>query len=193
MRGYDRHQVDEHIRQDRSRKFRQHSEQAQAMAAGACPKAHRQFHEQERPRPIPASAPGSSSCCGLAEETGKPRWSRRLDRKPARSKATAEGRCRRAAGRRRETMLPELGRERQGARPANNRPATEREADSIRTTAPARGRRADLRDRGARAAKLRANGRPRGRREGSAHGPRVKSPSCGQAPSARSPQLKATG
>src|ERR1700691_2497570 len=47
MRGYDRHQVDEHIRQSEA-EVRQHGEQAQAMQRELS-EAHRQFHEQERP------------------------------------------------------------------------------------------------------------------------------------------------
>ena len=47
MRGYDRHQVDEHIRQIQA-EVRQHREQAQAMHRELS-EARRQFHEQERP------------------------------------------------------------------------------------------------------------------------------------------------
>src|SRR5260370_29446209 len=47
MRGYDRHQVDEHIRQIEA-EVRQHREQAQAMQRELS-EAHRQFHKQERP------------------------------------------------------------------------------------------------------------------------------------------------
>src|SRR5260370_41663561 len=47
MRGYDRHQVDEHVRQIEA-EGRQHREQAQAMQRELS-EAHRQLHEQERP------------------------------------------------------------------------------------------------------------------------------------------------
>src|ERR1700733_7288338 len=47
MRGYDRQQVDEHIRQIEA-EVRQHREQAQAMQRELS-EAQRQFHEQERP------------------------------------------------------------------------------------------------------------------------------------------------
>jgi DivIVA domain-containing protein len=47
MRGYDRHQVDEHIRQIEA-EVRQYREQAQAMQRELS-EARRQFHEQERP------------------------------------------------------------------------------------------------------------------------------------------------
>src|ERR1700752_3579195 len=47
MRGYDRHQVDEHIRQIEA-EVRQYREQVQAMRRGLS-EAHRQFREQERP------------------------------------------------------------------------------------------------------------------------------------------------
>src|SRR5260370_32381385 len=47
MRGYDRHQVDEHIRQIQA-EVRQHREQAQGMQRELS-EAHRQFREQERP------------------------------------------------------------------------------------------------------------------------------------------------
>ena len=47
MRGYDRHQVDEHIRQIET-EVRQHREQTQAMKQQLSD-AHRQIQEQERP------------------------------------------------------------------------------------------------------------------------------------------------
>src|SRR2546430_13934634 len=47
MRGYDRHQVDEHIRQIEA-EVRQHREQAQAMQRELS-EAHRQLQEQDRP------------------------------------------------------------------------------------------------------------------------------------------------
>src|ERR1700757_3466136 len=47
MRGYDRHQVDEHIRQIEA-EVRQHREQAQAMQRDLS-EARRQFHERQRP------------------------------------------------------------------------------------------------------------------------------------------------
>ncbi|MGH3182312.1 MAG: DivIVA domain-containing protein, partial [Streptosporangiaceae bacterium] len=47
MRGYDRHQVDEHIRQIEA-EVRQHREQAQAMRRELS-EARRQIQEQERP------------------------------------------------------------------------------------------------------------------------------------------------
>ena len=47
MRGYDRHQVDEHIRQVEAG-VRQYREQAQAMQRELS-EARRQFHDQERP------------------------------------------------------------------------------------------------------------------------------------------------
>ena len=47
MRGYDRQQVDEHIRQIEA-EVRQHREQAQAMQRELS-EAHRQIQEQERP------------------------------------------------------------------------------------------------------------------------------------------------
>ena len=47
MRGYDRQQVDEHIRQIEA-EVRQHREQAQAMQRELS-EAHRKIHEQERP------------------------------------------------------------------------------------------------------------------------------------------------
>src|SRR5271165_1432410 len=47
MRGYDRHQVDEHIRQIEAA-VRQHREQVQAMQRELS-EAHRQLREQERP------------------------------------------------------------------------------------------------------------------------------------------------
>src|ERR1700689_5548710 len=47
MRGYDRQQVDEHIRQIEA-EVRQHREQAQAMQRELSD-ARRQIHEQERP------------------------------------------------------------------------------------------------------------------------------------------------
>src|ERR1700744_5758642 len=47
MRGYDRHQVDEHIRQIET-EARTHRDQAQAMRRELT-EAHRQIQEQERP------------------------------------------------------------------------------------------------------------------------------------------------
>ena len=47
MRGYDRQQVDEHIRQIEA-EVRQHREQAQALERELS-QAHRQIHEQQRP------------------------------------------------------------------------------------------------------------------------------------------------
>ena len=47
MRGYDRHQVDEHIRQLEG-EVRQHRDQSQAMRRELSD-AHRQIQEQERP------------------------------------------------------------------------------------------------------------------------------------------------
>src|SRR6266487_3835604 len=47
MRGYDRQQVDEHIRQIDA-EMRRHREQAQAMQRELS-EAHRQIHEQDRP------------------------------------------------------------------------------------------------------------------------------------------------
>jgi len=47
MRGYDRQQVDEHIRQIEA-EVRQHREQTTAMQR-ALSEAHRNLHEQERP------------------------------------------------------------------------------------------------------------------------------------------------
>src|ERR1043165_8079812 len=47
MRGYDRQQVDEHIRQIEA-EVRQHREQAQALQRELS-EAHRQIHEQQRP------------------------------------------------------------------------------------------------------------------------------------------------
>jgi DivIVA domain-containing protein len=47
MRGYDRQQVDEHIRQIET-EVRQHREHAQAMQRQLS-EAHRHMHEQERP------------------------------------------------------------------------------------------------------------------------------------------------
>src|SRR5712691_7365983 len=47
MRGYDRQQVDEHIRQIDA-EVRRHREQAQAMQRELS-EAHRQIHEQDRP------------------------------------------------------------------------------------------------------------------------------------------------
>jgi DivIVA domain-containing protein len=61
MRGYDRHQVDEHIRQIEAA-VRQHREHAQAMQRELS-KAAARSRSRSGP-PIPASAPGSGSCCG---------------------------------------------------------------------------------------------------------------------------------
>src|ERR1700730_19081964 len=47
MRGYDRHQVDEHIKQVEA-EVRRHREQTQAMQRELS-EARRQFHERERP------------------------------------------------------------------------------------------------------------------------------------------------
>src|SRR5881398_2655355 len=61
MRGYDRHQVDEHIRQIET-EVRQHREQTQTLRQQLTD-AHRQIQEQERPTYSWIWRCASVSCC----------------------------------------------------------------------------------------------------------------------------------
>ena len=84
----------------------------------------------------PASAPGSSSCCGLPRNR-QPRWSRRLDRKTGEIKATARVDAAELVRASTENDATELGANAK-RETDEQQAATEREADSIRTTTGAR-------------------------------------------------------
>jgi DivIVA domain-containing protein len=129
MRGYDRHQVDEHIRQIEA-EMRQHREQAQAMQRELS-EAHHQIHEQERPTYSGLGA-RIEQLLRLAEEQATELvQAARSEANEIKAAAKADAAELRAAA---ENEAAEL---RANAKRETDdlRGAAEREADSIRTTA----------------------------------------------------------
>ena len=116
MRGYDRYQVDEHIRQLEA-EVRRHREQAQAMQRELS-EVHRQFREQERPA-YTGLGTRIEELLRLAEEQAtEVVQTARSEAGEIKATAKADAAELRAAQR---TMLPNWART-PSARPASNRP-----------------------------------------------------------------------
>ena len=129
MRGYDRHQVDEHIRQIET-EVRQHREQTQTLRQQLTD-AHRQIQEQERPTHSSLGA-RIEQLLRLAEEQATELvQAARSEANEIKAAAKVDAAELRAAA---EGDAAEL-RAAAAADAAELRGAAEREADSIRTTA----------------------------------------------------------
>src|SRR5713101_1380740 len=128
MRGYDRQQVDEHIRQIDA-EVRQHREQAQAMQRELS-EAHHQFHEQDRPTYTGLGARIEQLLRLAEEQATEVVQTARSEANEIKATAKADATELRAGA---ENDATELGANAKRVTD-EQQAATEHEADSIRTT-----------------------------------------------------------